>query len=175
MELRLTSFGMMVIMFKIYEITFDKGAMGICPVPGRFSPYIKDLELILAWKPDIVITLTEWLELQKVKGTKFSSDLKKENIQWLHFPISDFGIPDASDDDWDKISKQIHACLAFDGRILCHCFGGCGRSGMIVMRIMCELGESGDRALIRLRKIRECAVETAAQKQWAEAARINKL
>ncbi|MDH5531227.1 MAG: protein phosphatase, partial [Paracoccaceae bacterium] len=44
---------------------------------------------------------------------------------------------------------------------------GCGRSGMAVLRLMVEAGEPVDVALIRLRKVRPCAVETDAQLAWA--------
>ena len=155
--------------FKISEISLGGGTMGICPVPGRFSSYTEDFKLILAWRPDFVITLTDYPELEKVNVHEFPNDLKKEKIGWKHFPIVDFGIPDGSCGVWGEISKHTHASLAVGGRVLCHCYGGCGRSGMVVMRLMCELGEGGNKALVRLRKIRECAVETSAQKRWAEA------
>ena len=161
-------------MFTISEITLGEGTIGICPVPGRFSAYGEDFELILSWCPDIVVTLTDSFELEKVNVQQFPNDLKKTNIEWLHFPILDFGIPDESDSRWDEISRKIHLSLAMGGRILCHCFGGCGRSGMVVMRLMCELGECGTKALVRLRKVRECAVETSAQKKWAEAVTASK-
>ena len=58
-------------------------------------------------------------------------------------------------------------------RILIHCRGGCGRSGMIVLRIMIEFGEDPEEALERLRKIRPCAVETEAQENWAKSPKEN--
>ena len=156
-------------MFTISEILLGGGTVGICPLPGRFNSYPEDFHLILDWRPDFVISLTDDLELNKEGIQELSKDLKKAKIEWKHFPIVDFGIPDASSGGWSEISEQTHASLAAGGRILCHCYGGCGRSGMVVMRLMCELGENGDDALFRLRQIRQCAVETSAQKRWAEA------
>ena len=51
--------------------------------------------------------------------------------------------------------------------VLVHCFGGCGRSGMLVLRVMIEAGEPAGTALKRLRQVRPCAVETEAQMAWA--------
>ena len=48
-----------------------------------------------------------------------------------------------------------------------HCMGGCGRSGMILLRLMIDAGETPDSALARLRTARPCAVETKAQMRWA--------
>ena len=65
------------------------------------------------------------------------------------------------------LSKNIHQKINNGDRILVHCRGGCGRTGMIVLRIMIEFGEDPDEALKRLRKIRPCAVETNSQENWA--------
>ena len=51
--------------------------------------------------------------------------------------------------------------------MLVHCRGGCGRSGMAVLRLMVEAGEAPEEALARLRAVRPCAVETEAQMDWA--------
>jgi len=54
------------------------------------------------------------------------------------------------------------------GRVLIHCRGGCGRSGMAALRLMIESGEEAGAALSRLRALRPCAVETEAQMAWAQ-------
>ena len=42
---------------------------------------------------------------------------------------------------------------------------------MAVLRLMFEAGEDAQAALIRLRAVRPCAVETEAQLAWASAPR----
>ena len=69
--------------------------------------------------------------------------------------------------EWAHISTKSNTILRTGGRVLCHCNAGCGRSGMIVLRIMCESGETADQALQRLRKVKDCAVETNEQLIWA--------
>jgi protein-tyrosine phosphatase len=69
--------------------------------------------------------------------------------------------------DWARASAAARAALAGGGRVLVHCRGGCGRSGMAVLRLMIETGEAPEAALARLRARRACAVETAAQLAWA--------
>jgi protein-tyrosine phosphatase len=86
-------------------------------------------------------------------------------IGWLHLPVTDFGVPEGM--DWAGVHNETRSVLANSGRVLIHCFGGCGRSGMMVLRMMIAAGETGDAALARLRQIRPCAVETDAQLAWA--------
>ena len=59
------------------------------------------------------------------------------------------------------------AVVAGGGRVLFHCLGGCGRSGMAVLRLLVEMGEAPEAALERLRRVRPCAVETGDQCDWA--------
>ncbi|SMY06745.1 hypothetical protein LOM8899_00875 [Flavimaricola marinus] len=62
---------------------------------------------------------------------------------------------------------MVRGLLGQGGKVLVHCFGGCGRSGMAVLRLMIEAGEDGATALTRLQELRPCAVETEAQRVWA--------
>jgi protein-tyrosine phosphatase len=57
--------------------------------------------------------------------------------------------------------------LARGGSVLMHCYGGRGRSGMALTRLMVESGETPAAALARLRQVLPEAVETAAQAAWA--------
>ena len=75
---------------------------------------------------------------------------------------------------WEPISKNVQQKINDGDKILVHCRGGCGRTGMIVLRIMVEFGEDPDEALERLRKVRPCAVETKAQENWARMLSVSK-
>ena len=68
------------------------------------------------------------------------------------------------------LGALYHRALTGRGRVLIHCKGGCGRSGMVALRLMIEAGEAPDEALARLRSVRPCAVETDAQMRWAMSA-----
>ena len=68
---------------------------------------------------------------------------------------------------WIALLQAAHQVLSNKGSILAHFYGGCGRSGMALLRLMCEAGEPPDCALRRLLSARPCAVETDAQRYWA--------
>lgn len=137
---------------------------GICPMPGRTGDYAGDLAFLLAWSPRLVVTLAEAGELAARGAASLPADLAAAGVEWLHLPIPDFGTPPrALRDSWPKVSAQLHRA----DRMVVHCMGGCGRSGMILLRLMVEDGEAPDAALARLRSARPCAVETKAQMRWA--------
>ncbi len=154
-------------MFSISELLVGAGHIGICPLPGRFSSYDADLNTILEWQPNVVITVTTWAELERSAVSQFPGELTNRKIHWVHFPVADYGMPQEDVQSWTEISDQAHNVLDAGGRVLIHCYGGCGRSGMVFLRLMREAGEPIDLALKRLRGVRPCAVETAGQKAWA--------
>ena len=94
--------------------------------------------------------------------------MQDRGTRWVHLPISDFGVPDGETARlWPGISARILRALSGGGRVLVHCRGGCGRSGMVALRLMIEAGEAQDEALLRLRRIHPRAVETGDQMAWA--------
>lgn len=154
--------------FSIYDVSAGAGRIGICPMPGRFGTYGSDMALIRDWRPELVLTMTELHELERMGATDLSADLADFGCGWLHLPIADLGAPKAETlEAWPAASIQARDVLAAGGRVLVHCYGGCGRSGMAIVRILVEMGEAPEAALARLRAVRACAVETEAQMRWA--------
>jgi protein-tyrosine phosphatase len=88
---------------------------------------------------------------------------------WRHFPIRDYGAPQTAESRWPPLSVELHATLAAGGSVLLHCAGGCGRSGMVALRLFAESGVAPAEALALIRSIRPCAVETAEQEAWGAA------
>lgn len=155
---------------ELAEIAVAGGLIGICPMPGRMGDYRGDLASVLAWNPLCVVTLTALGELAARDAAGLPADLAAAGVAWSHLPIPDFGTPGRDlRARWPKLSHDLRGTLE-RGRVLIHCMGGCGRSGMILLRLMVDAGEAPDVALARLRASRPCAVETKAQMRWATGA-----
>ena len=154
--------------FEIASLTAGAGWIGICPAPGRFGNYESDFNEIVTWGPRIVLSMTEEPELRRVGAAGFAEDLDRRGIGRIALPIRDFGAPTGTTAClWPESAGRVRAVLAQGGRVLVHCFGGCGRSGMAALRLLIETGETPEAALLRLRAVRPCAVETEAQMRWA--------
>lgn len=152
----------------IAELALGGGVLAISPMPGRGGAYQADLRDLLAFDPALVMTMTTRAELAEKGAETLSADLARHGINWRHLPIADFGAPDAATDAlWTEAATRAQDVLAAGGRVLIHCMGGCGRSGMAVLRLMVEAGEEPSTALTRLRAVRPCAVETPEQYAWA--------
>ena len=154
-----------MIAFEIHHLPVGGGTLALSPMPGRTRHYHTDWLHLLDWRPDLVITMTTQAELERKGAGTLGTDLANERIGWVHAPVADFGVP--QDLDWPALRDRVLALLAGRGRVLVHCFGGCGRSGMVVLRLMIAAGEAPDAAIARLRTVRPCAVETDDQMTWA--------
>ena len=155
-------------MLEIAELPLGNGMLGISPAPGRGGAYVVDLNRILGWGADLVLTMTTMAELERLGAGDFGADLKAAGVAWRHLPVADLGAPPAEVAAlWPEVSREAHGILDRGGRVLAHCYGGCGRSGMALMRLMVEAGEDADPALARLREVRPCAVEMPGQRAWA--------
>ena len=156
--------------FEIADLALFGGRLGICPIPGRSGDFETDFEALVTWQPTLVITMTSTEELKAVDAGSLPDRLEVLQISWVHLPTPDFGVMSQTEADrWPDVSKRCLEVLKAGGRVLVHCHGGCGRSGMICLRLMREAGMPN--ALSVLRALRPCAVETEAQMAWAQQKR----
>ncbi|RUS58744.1 protein phosphatase [Pseudorhodobacter sp. E13] len=153
--------------FSLTPLPLLKGALALCPLPGagEGAGLADDLAQVQAWGADLVLTLVPQAELAELGASALPQQVARLGMAWRPFPIRDFGVPQGG--DWPALSQELRAVLARGGRVMIHCRGGCGRTGMIALRLMLEAGEPPQPALARLRAARPCAIETEAQLAWA--------
>jgi protein-tyrosine phosphatase len=149
--------------FEIFEIKgHSGGVIALSPQPMTQEEF----DTIAEWKPDIVVTHTT--ETEFPNDPFLPTEFRNSNFDWHYVPIIDFGAPIGDDlEIWEQTANLLTAELNTGARILCHCKGGQGRSGMMVLRVLVSQGEAAQVALARLREIRPGAVETDAQMSWA--------
>jgi len=150
--------------FQIYQVQgFNAGTLALCKQPATDSDFVA----IKDWNPSIVVTLTGDDEFPKT-GQSLPHRFHKASFNWLHLPIVDFGIPYRKDRDlWLRAIAQLASILNANGRVLAHCKGGNGRSGMLLLKLLCLQGEDGEAAQLRIRAVRSGAIETEDQYRWA--------
>ncbi|MCL3880999.1 protein phosphatase [Marivita sp. GX14005] len=156
----------------VYALPVDRGILGLSRIPGLEGDFRGDVEHLKEWKPAMVLSLVTDVELVAAGAAELGRLLVEAGTRWEQPPIGDgAGANEAFDAIWPRISENARRALVGGGRVLLHSRRGCGRSGMVALRLMIELGEAPDEALSRLRGVRPCAIETAEQMQWARRAR----
>ncbi|MEA3413711.1 MAG: cyclin-dependent kinase inhibitor 3 family protein [Pseudomonadota bacterium] len=153
------------------------GRIGMTFCPGKrdpsamTGPWERDIELdlraILDWGASAAVTLMEAHELTTLGVPDFGERVDASGMRWLHLPIRDVSIPDATfEAAWEEAGERLRSRLGNDESILVHCRGGLGRTGLIAARLLIELGEDPTVALARVRTARPGAVETREQEVY---------
>ena len=138
------------------------GLLALSPLPASAEARAQ----VARFAPALVVSMTETAEMASLGAADLPAWLAANGIAWHHFPVADFGVP-APDADWPALSQRAQDCLASGRRVLLHCRGGIGRSGMVALKLMIEAGADPDQALQQLRAVRPGAVETPQQHAWA--------
>lgn len=169
---------------KIAEIASGRhgGRFGITIAPGKTQPHGvagphtrdlgSDLDAVAAWNAAAVVTLMEAHELAEVKIASIGPEVRRRHMEWHHAPIVDVSTPDESfEATWPSLSAQLRGLVSRGGRVLVHCRGGLGRSGMVVARLLAEDGMEAGEAMRAVRAVRPGAIETPAQERWVSQGR----
>ncbi len=147
--------------YQIFALPAAGGTLALSPLPVGQA-----VQSLLDWQPDLVVSMTSQEEMDRLGAGDLGAVLRAAGVDWHHVPVIDYGTPASS--DISAIEDAALDVLRAGGKVLTHCRGGCGRSGMMALRLMIAAGEEADAALTRLRALRPCAVETEAQFAWAK-------
>ncbi len=126
-----------------------------------------DIEAIVKWGADAVVTLIEEQDFSLLKVPKLGEAVEGAGMQWHHLPIPDVSVPgDLFENLWVYSGHRLRQMLASGRKVLLHCRGGLGRSGMIAARLLVEMGENPADAMRRVRAARPGAIETWRQERY---------
>jgi ADP-ribosyl-[dinitrogen reductase] hydrolase len=151
-----------------------EGRLGLTLCPGKKDPswnwdrdLNEDLKVVRAWGATIVVTLIEDHEFRLLGLESLGEDIRGLGMDWMHLPIRDVDVPDERfEDAWFQAGATLHARLDAGDRILIHCRGGVGRTGLVAGRLLVERGCVPRTAVNRVRAVRPNAIETMEQERY---------
>lgn len=155
------------------------GTLGMTICPGKKGdsvygrPWDRDLNSDLEfisddWGANIMITLLEEHEFEMLCVQPMrelaNSPFRPE---WIHLEIKDGDIPDERfHQHWPVVRAKVIATLAVGGKVLIHCRGGLGRTGLVAALLLVETGMPADEAVRLVRASRQGAIETVEQENY---------
>ncbi len=143
-----------------------RGILAIAPAPPPEPRLAKALE---RWQKLGISTVLSLMEPGEREGWDREGDFCEElGIRFYSLPIRDHSIP--KPDEMEKIIEvltTIEARLKAGERVVAHCFGGIGRSGMATIALLMIGGISMEKAieLVTLARGLDCP-ETEEQLEW---------
>ena len=162
----------------IAQVTAGAGLVGLTICPGKRGDSVfgtawerdldADVRVIREWGAAAVVTLIEDHEFEMLGVERLSAAVRDAGMQWHHLPIRDLQVPDARFEvGWAIAGVRLGNQLRNGERVLVHCRGGLGRTGMVAARLLVEVASVTPRqALDDVRKARQGAVETPEQVAW---------
>lgn len=153
------------------------GLLGLTLCPGKQGPsnfgdpWERDLRLdmraIVDWGATTVVSLMEPHELPMLNIPGLGDAAEDAGLEWHHLPIPDVKVPDERFERlWTYSGHVLRGKLRSGEKIVLHCRGGLGRTGMIAARLAIEFGVPPDEALRGVREARTGTVETRAQEAY---------
>jgi len=166
----------------IAEVRLEQGggSLGLTLCPGKKDvsrswnrDLSTDLRAIRAWGATTVVTLIEDHEFRLLKIESLADDVLALDMSWVHLPIVDVSIPDRRfQDAWVSDGPKLHDRLDAGEKILIHCRGGLGRTGLVAGRILVERGCAPKNAIQRIRSVRPHAIETSEQEHYVMKSKL---
>ncbi|MBP8926236.1 MAG: hypothetical protein KBG75_10285, partial [Pseudomonadales bacterium] len=143
---------------------------GKCQRQAASGAWARDLDTDLAaiadWGAAAIINLVEDHEMREL-GVADTAQRLPAGIDYYHLPIPDAGTPDAQwEVAWAVHGAAVRARLGAGQRILVHCKGGLGRTGLLAARLLIEFGMAPGQAVSAVRAARAGAIETDAQQAY---------
>jgi len=156
-------------------ITLCPGKVQSGAVSGSWERDLSiDMQVVKSWGATAWLNLLTRKEMLNLKVKWLGVAVKEGGIRYYRLPIEDGDIPDAVfEKSWKTVGTQLREELLRGGKILIHCKGGLGRSGMIAARLIVELGATmPEEAIRRVRLARSGAIETRAQERHVLATKV---
>ena len=153
------------------------GRIGVTFCPGKRAPSVidapwardlgLDVDVIANWGAQVVVTLIEDHEFDLLDVRDLGATIRSRGIAWHHLPIRDVDIPDQRfHHGWPALVPDLVRRLRAGGRIVVHCRGGLGRSGLLAAFLVIEFGAAPGEAIDVVRRARPGAIETREQERF---------
>lgn len=155
-------------------MTFAPGKKQGNPVSGAAwdRDLRKDLQFLkLKYDTDILVSLIETAEYEELQINSLWSECYSAGIHQRSYPIPDQKIPSDPAEFRDEI-KELVRQLELGKRIVIHCKGGLGRTGVAAacIAVAASNGDiSGEEAIRLVRDARPGAIENALQEEYVRS------
>jgi len=153
-----------------------KGMIGMTLCPGKIQQngitgawardLEKDLQAIEAWGATTMVSLMQPHEFEAFRVADLP---RRASTRMRHhlLPIPDGGLPDKHwEASWEQAGPEIRAALGKGEKVLIHCLGGLGRTGLVAARLLVEFGLDPAKAVKLVRATRPGTIETAQQEEY---------
>ena len=153
---------------RIYWSASPQGRLATSPAPSAAGLRRDVADMAAHGITTVVSTLPED-EANRLGLQEEAALLAEAGVEFLRFPIVDFGVPDDLEAADRFISELTHR-LNHGASVLVHCRGGIGRCSTLAASVLCALGQEPEEAMSNVSEARGIRVpETQGQRMWVHS------
>lgn len=155
----------------IWELPLDNGAaLILTPCPGTRGTSLADsVAQLKAVGVTTVVTAINEHEMQQQGVSELAQRVQEAHMHWFHAPIEDDCAPDAVfASQWAQISPALHRAIEKGEKVVFHCLGGSGRTGLLAAHLLLEKGWPLARIIRQVQALRPGAFTKPVQVDYIE-------
>ena len=147
------------------------GQIGLTPCPGTQNTSLEHaLKELKEAGVVAVLTLMTDEEMARNQVAELGQTTVKLGMRWFHLPILDDQAPEKPFlEGWKLCHKEVHTLLEEGKKIAIHCKGGSGRTGLVAIQILLELGASLEDATALVQSRRPLALTPEVHREYIKA------
>lgn len=152
------------------NVADNDAALILTPCPGTKGVDLEtSLKELKAAGAKAIVTALNNEEMEAAGVSDLPELAQQLGFTWFHQPIEDDHAPDEEfDARWKVISPQVHNALQQGGKVVLHCMGGSGRTGLLAAHILLELGWDLDSIKTEVKALRPGAFTKPLQIEYIE-------
>ena len=132
---------------------------------GIYRDLETDLEALSRLGITVIICLIEDFEFEKLSITDYPARAIEQGCTFIHYPIPDHCTPDRLD-SFHELIVDIYRFFNNGSRILVHCRGGVGRTGLVCAAVLLHYGFEADQSIAAVKSRRAKALRNQNQCQF---------
>jgi protein-tyrosine phosphatase len=138
------------------------------PAPKLLEDGSFDLQTLTKNKVHCVISLLSESDALHLGLIDEKNLLKALHIDFIHFPINDFGTAE-KEDDFIALAKLLHKKIEDQQILAIHCWAGIGRSSLLAGAILILMGMDSNEVFSHISKYRKQEVpDKQSQALWLQ-------
>ena len=163
----------------VNELPVGNGVLGLTFCPGKQDTGMDgtrwhrdlhaDLQALAEWGASHVVSIIQHDELEILGVPHLGVEVRARGMHWHHLPVLDQSIPnrDKFPQLWANLTKILQSELAVGKKVVFHCRGGLGRTGLVAALLLMDLGSGARDGIAAVRAARSPrAIETREQEEY---------
>ncbi len=153
-----------------WQLDLTTGSLILTPCPGtKDADLSTSLQQLKSQGAVAVVTALDDHELAEKQVSALGDLVGQLGMKWFQIEIEDDCAPDQFfAAKWQQINDELHGVLNQGGKVVLHCMGGSGRTGILAAHILLEKGWTLPKVIEEIQTLRPNAFQKPSQLDYIQ-------